>query len=142
MNHKIYLATSWKNEEYILILAKILRDNGFEVYCFAEKGQGQRAFAWAEITGSDDDGITCLRNHKSVNAFNSDKSALDWCDTCILVLPSGKDSHLEAGYVKGRGCRLFILGQFPRGDFTLTYLLADGLFRVENLNKLIEALKE
>jgi nucleoside 2-deoxyribosyltransferase len=36
-------------------------------------------------------------------AFASDKVALDRCDCGILVLPSGRSAHLEAGYLAGKG---------------------------------------
>lgn len=142
MKNKIYIASSWKNESEVLELAKIFRDSGLDVYCFAELGQGQHVFMWPDVVGPDDDGITCLANPHSIKAYGCDKPALDWCNTCVLVLPCGKDSHLEAGYIKGLGGRLFIIGTWPIGEFTQMYHLADDLFRASELKRLIEALKE
>lgn len=143
MKRKIYIASSWKNEEYVLILAKVFRDNGLEVYCFAELGQGQHVFMWPDVVGPNDDGITCLENPHSLRAYKCDKAALDSASTCVLVLPSGRDSHMEAGYIKGRGGQLFILGQFPKGEFSNMYHLADGLFKIgEHSNGLKKLLAE
>jgi hypothetical protein len=36
-------------------------------------------------------------------------SALDWCDTCVLVLPCGRSAHLELGYAIGQAKTTAIL---------------------------------
>lgn len=138
---KIYIASSWKNEMLVRALAELLREKGILVYCFAELGEGQHVFNWPDVVTPDDDGITCLSNSHAIRAYKCDKSGLDWSNTCILVLPSGRDSHMEAGYVKGRKGELYILGEFPKGEFSLMYKLADGLFRADEVMKLIEVLK-
>ena len=38
----------------------------------------------------------------------SDFRAMEWADTCVLVLPCGRSAHLEAGWFAGRGKRLII----------------------------------
>ena len=57
---KIYTATSWKNEKTVKMLAKMLRDWGHEVYCFAEEADNQAIFDWSDVTGPDHDGISAL----------------------------------------------------------------------------------
>ena len=140
---RIYLASSWKNDLYVIVLAKGLRKNGLEVYCFAELGQGQHVFQWANVTNPDDDGITALKTEDSIKAYRVDKWFLDWAQCCVLLNPCGRDAHLEAGYIKGKGGRLFIVGDFPKGEFSNMYHLADGLFRCndEGLRELIARLK-
>ena len=34
--------------------------------------------------------------------------ALEWADTCVLVLPCGRSAHTEAGWCKGRGKRTIV----------------------------------
>jgi len=139
---KIYTASSWKNEVFVVTFARMLRSWGHEVYCFAEHGECQVEFNWKDIIDPRDDGITALDYDVSKRAFAIDKKHLDWCDTCILINPAGRDSHLEAGYCKGQGKLLLIIGDFPAGEFQNMYHLADGLFRIESLgfNALREAL--
>lgn len=127
----IYTATSWKNEKFVLEFARTLRSWGHDVYCFAELGQGQNVFIWSEVITPDDDGITCLDTDDSRRAYYVDKKNLDWSECVILILPCGRDAHLEAGYGKGQGKLLFILGDWPKGEYSNMYHLADGLFRID-----------
>lgn len=129
---KIYTASSWKNEGLVKTLAKMLRSWGHEVYCFAEDGDGQVIFNWQDVITPDDDGITCLDTDMSRGAFAVDKKGMDWAECCILINPCGRDAHLEAGYMKGCGKKLFILGDWPKGEFSNMYHLADGHFRFES----------
>lgn len=134
---RLYIASSWKNEKYVIRLAEILRQCGIQVYCFAEMGDGQHHFKWPDVTHKKDDGITCLKKPDSIKAYDCDKYFLDWSNTCLLVNPCGRDAHIEAGYSKGKGNRLFILGEFPPGEFSNMYHIADGLFRLEEIQSLI-----
>ena len=141
---RIYSASSWKNEQAVKILAETLRKAGHEVYCFAEQGYGQHIFRWDNLPNYEGlDGITCLQTEDSRKAFNSDKWSLDWANCCVLFLPCGRDAHLEAGYIKGLGGKLFILGEFPKGEFSNMYHLADGLFYLtsEGVRQLLDALR-
>lgn len=127
---RIYLASSWKNEEHTKTLADLFRKWEHQVYCFAELDQGQHIFQWADVVTPQDDGITCLDTDDSRRAFANDQKYLDWADCCVLLNPSGRDAHLEAGYVKGKGGRLYILGTWPLGEYSNMYHLADDLFRI------------
>ena len=138
---RVYIASSWKNEQLVLELAKLLRSPGIEVYCYAEGGAGQHIFNWPDVVSMQEDGITCLRNWNSVKAYDIDFAGLNWANVCILVNPCGRDAHLEAGYMKGRGYYLYIIGDFPKGEFSNMYHLADGLFRWEQLGEMIETIR-
>lgn len=138
---RVYIASSWQNEEAVLSLAAFLRKCGHEVYCFAERSQRQHIFMWPDVVDPErDDGISALLSEDSKKAFAVDLNGLHWANCCVLLLPSGRDSHLEAGYVKGRGGLLYIVGQFPKGEYSNMYHLADGLFRLDDLDKLIKEL--
>jgi hypothetical protein len=127
---RIYTATSWKNERLVLELADLLRVWGHEVYCFAERGARQHVFMWPDVVGPEDDGITCLDNEYSRQAYEVDKKGLDWSDCVILLNPCGRDAHLEAGYAKkGGGKLLIILGNWPKGEYSNMYHLAGRLIR-------------
>lgn len=141
---KLYTASSWKNENLVKDVAEMLRAWGHEVYCFCEDGAGQHIFEWGNVITPDDDGITCLDTADSRLAFKIDKNGLDWAEGLILINPCGRDAHLEAGYMKGKGGKLFIMGTFPRGEFSNMYHFADGLIRIDDpfsLNYLREQLE-
>ena len=38
--------------------------------------------------------------------FAADLEALQWADTCVLVLPCGRSAHTEAGWMAGAGKRV------------------------------------
>ncbi len=135
---KVYIASSWKNERVCSTLADYFRLKGIETYCFCDHDVYR--FWWPDVTTSDDDAITGLQAAESIKVFETDKRGLDWADCCVLVVPSGRDSHLEAGYIKGKGGKLYIIGDFPTGEFSIMYHLADGLFRSSELEKLINFL--
>ena len=40
--------------------------------------------------------------------FANDMEALEWADTCVLVLPCGRTAHTEAGWCKGRGMKTIV----------------------------------
>ncbi len=153
---RIYLASSWKNYDHLLILQEMLESLGHEVDCFANGKNGRFSFNWAELIhnalGCKTRGEALERletldakdmwiNPTVIKAFESDRKMIEWADIIILVLPSGKSSHLEAGYAKGIGKRLYILGDFKKGEFETMYRFADGLFRDDyDIPELIKAL--
>jgi len=126
---KIYLASSWKNEHGVKAMAQLLRVNGHDVDAFCEEKAGRFMFHWSELgDASKIDAISMLESEQGKKAFAEDKKWLDWADCIILMLPSGRSAHLEAGYAVGQGKRLFIFGEFPKGEFDVMYGFADGLF--------------
>ena len=145
---KIYIASSWKLEKMLKVLAERLRQEGFEVDCFCDPKCGRYVFSFTEWGNSEEeimktyDAIKCLQDSKTQKAYKEDKKWLDWADTCLLVMPSNRSAHLEAGYIKGKGGKLYIYGEFPVGEWEVMYGMADGLFRTEEFDKLVEVLKQ
>jgi nucleoside 2-deoxyribosyltransferase len=154
-SRKIYLAGSWKNAETILRLQDLLISEGHKVDCFASTNTGRTSFNWAELTQAlgaktredaeiilkDMDAIDLLAFARVQKAFAEDKKWLDWCNIVILILPSGKSAHLEAGYAKGQGKEMIIFGDFIKGDRDVMYGFANGLFRECELDKMLEYLR-
>jgi len=151
---RIYLASSWRNAEAVLIIADCLKRHGFEVDCFCDQVGGRFGFNIAEYlqkVGQDVnevDAITAL-SHPAVErefklAFAEDKKWLDWCDCVIMLMPCGRSSHLEAGYAKGQEKLFYIywLTKLAKGEFDSMYQFADGMFRTDELYKLIRAIKD
>jgi hypothetical protein len=128
---KIYIASSWKNERAVGLLALTLRHAGHKVDCFTDTSTGRYVFHFSEIGPREElDAISFLDDPRSIRAFAEDRRWLDWCEAVVMLLPCGKSSHLEAGYAVGKGKKLFIIGDFPKGEFDVTYGFATALVRL------------
>jgi nucleoside 2-deoxyribosyltransferase len=104
---KVYVASSWRNE-YQQGVVKALREIGLDVYDFKNPGPGEKGFGWSQIdpewkTWTPQQFREALKHPISQRGFNNDEKALSECDACLLVLPSGKSAHLEAGWAAGKG---------------------------------------
>ena len=129
---KIYVASSWRNPIQQDIV-NALRGAGHEVYDFRNPAPGNSGFTWSEVNAdwlqwSPEQFIRDLySNHPAVErGFAFDKSALDWADACVLVLPCGRSAHLEAGYAAGRGKRTIFYLHPDKFEPELMYRLGDG----------------
>ena len=49
-----------------------------------------------------------LQHESSERQFRADLDALNWADTCLLVLPCGRSAHTEAGWMKGAGKKVMV----------------------------------
>ena len=49
-----------------------------------------------------------LEHPSSQRQFQSDIEALEWADTCVIVLPCGRSAHTEAGWMKGSGKKVIV----------------------------------
>lgn len=124
---KIYLATSWKNEEYYNVLS-CLRTYGHEVYDFRDEG-----FSWAEIDPYWQNWIdepkkylSALEHPRTKAAYERDFNALQQCDLCFLLLPAGVSAALEAGWAKGAGKQLVVcISSLEEKNIDLMLKMAD-----------------
>lgn len=128
---RIYLASSWRNELQPSMV-NMLRNQGHSVYDFRNPQPGNEGFKWSEIDPGWEDWEPAqfrkyLNTHPiASHGFRLDRAALDWCDTCIMLLPCGKSAHLELAYACGRGKRTIIC--MPKKDTPeLMYLFADHI---------------
>jgi len=130
---KIYLASSWKNEQIIVPLADMLREKGHEVDCFCDPSCGRFVFSFREIGNAEElNAINMLETKQAQKAFQEDKKWIEWCDMLIMVLPCGNSAHLEAGYAKGIGKEVLIVGSFPNGQWDVMYGFADRLMKFDD----------
>jgi hypothetical protein len=138
---KIYVASSWRNA-YQPAVVKALQAAGHEVYDFRHPGPGEVGFSWSDVdpnwqNWSVNQFIQGLQHAYARNAFNRDRRALEWCDLCLLVLPSGMSAHLEAGWCAGRGKRVLIYAPELR-EAELMY----GLLAPEERVPILQTLEE
>ncbi len=112
MKHHIYVASSWRNEYYPKVV-EALRKAGHDVYDFRNPPSGDEGFKWNSIDEgymewSPQEYREQLQHPKAVRQFHNDIVAMQGCDTCVLVLPSGRSAHTEAGWFAGSGKRVFV----------------------------------
>ena len=105
--HRIYLASSWKNERQPEVLAA-LRADGHEVYDFRNPAPGDNGFSWREIGVPSAWTAKVFANEVldhpiAARGFNYDMAALEACSVCVLLLPCGRSAHLELGQAVGAG---------------------------------------
>ena len=141
---KIYLASSWRNEQQPQAV-KMLRGAGYEVYDFRHPKPGDDGFSWGDIAAewlgwTPEEYIEGLKHPIAQAGFASDKAALDWCDTCVLLLPCGRSAHLEAGYAIGAGKQTLIVCSPVKFEPELMYLLAAKT--VAGIDDMLPALKK
>ena len=147
----IYIASSWKNQKEVIQLANTLEYSGgfvVDAFCRPSSPLNERyVFHWTELVQEESelqnyDAIDFLADPRTQRAFREDKKWLDWADTVIMYMPCGRSSHLEGGYAKGKGKRLYLYGNFPKGEFDVIYGFADGLFRIEEQAHLLLELRK
>lgn len=105
--HEIYVASSWRNT-YQEGIVKLLREKGHTVYDFKNPAPGNTGFDWVTIgplwqLWTPSEFRTGLSRPIAQESFNFDMTALESAEIVVLLLPSGRSSHLEAAYHKGRG---------------------------------------
>ena len=145
---KIYLASSWRNDRQPIVV-KALRHYGHQVYDFRNPTEGYanpnpeaRPFQWSEIDEkwerwSREQYINALSDPISGQGFASDYGAMRWATTGVLLLPSGRSAHIEAGYFIGAGKPLHILLEDDE-EPELMYLMATAIWL--DLDKLAKSL--
>jgi len=132
MGKRIYLASSWRNEEQPTAVGE-LRSVGHEVHDFRHPPFGPGGFSWGELdeewhSWDKDRYRTVLLSHPRVaQGFTQDLRAMMWADTCVLLLPCGRSAHLEAGWMTGAGkhTTMFLPGELEEPD--LMYLLLNEI---------------
>lgn len=138
---KIYVASSWRNAYHDGVVG-FLREKGHEVYDFRNPPHGGNGFRWTDIdpdcgSWSFKDYSKGLEHPKAERQFAADLEALEWADTCVLVLPCGRSAHTEAGWCKGHGKRTFVyIPEMQEPE--LMYKLFDGV--ADNLEELANML--
>jgi len=123
-----------------------LRSLGHEVYDFRNPAPSNNGFAWSLIARdwldwTPEKFAPLLKTHHVAReGFGLDKAALDWCDTCVLLLPCGRSAHLELGYAIGQGKDSFVFLRKEKFEPELMYLLAADV--VCTMDELVAALNQ
>lgn len=128
---KIYLASSWRNEYQPAVLAA-LRVAGHEVYDFRNPEDGNTGFKWAEVyydwqSWTKESFRNALDHPISQKGFKLDWEAMEWADTGVLLLPSGRSAHIEAGYFVGHPAKSLHILMMDDQEPELMYKMGDSL---------------
>ena len=127
---KVYVASSWRNDYQPEIVAQ-LRAAGHEAYDFKNPAENHVGFKWSDVSpegaGTMESYMDAINHPTSQEGFARDKAALDWSDTCVLVLPSGRSAHFEAGYCAGAGKHVVTWLHRDRFEPELMYLLGNDI---------------
>lgn len=140
---RIYVASSWRNPHQPAVVGA-LRGAGFEVYDFRNPEPGHNGFAWGDMDRrwqewEPKEYRDALSHPVAQKGFGLDFGAMEWADTGVLLLPSGRSAHIEAGYFNGAKKHLYILLLEPQ-EPELMYLMADGICL--SVDELVSALAE
>ena len=139
---KIYVASSWRNQYYSAVVDR-LREAGHEVYDFRNPPPGTGGFHWSDvdpnyIKWSVDQYREGMKSPKAKQQFSNDIQALEWADTCVLVLPCGRSAHTEAGWLAGKGKRTIVyIPEMQEAE--LMYMLFDLV--TDDLDEVVSFLK-
>lgn len=130
MAHRIYVASSWRNDRQPA-LVDTLRRVGHEVYDFRNPAPGERGFAWSAIdpawqAWSAEQQVDALDHPIARHGLSLDFGGMQWCSALVMLQPCGRSAALELGWAIGAGKRTAVLmmdGQEPE----LMIRLADML---------------
>jgi hypothetical protein len=124
----IYVASSWRNAEQPNVV-RTLRSYGHGVYDFRRPTDASSGFHWFGIDPAWEDWDideykAALKRPLAHTGFSQDSMALRRADLLVLVLPSGRSAHLEAGYHMGLGKAAAVLA-YGKVEPELMYLWFD-----------------
>lgn len=116
MKFDYFIASRYRNKAIVLSLTASLRKKGKKVYCFIESSTSIKNVGKIEDDAEEAikkfEAIPNWRNNKKVREiFDTDMEALKNSDNLILLLPSGKSAHIEAGVAYGMGKNCIVIGK-------------------------------
>jgi len=134
---KLYIASSWKCENYLKVLAAI-REAGHDAYDFRDPATGG-GFSWPWIDSGYKDWTfrqyrDALQHHVAKKAFLNDFNAMSNADACVVVQPCGVSAHVEGAWFAGARKPVFSVGMPREADLMLGVFLA--LYSLDELDKM------
>lgn len=138
---KVYVAGSFSNKENIRIIGQELRRYWIDTYVFCDEDTVTCKMSDELRTAYDMNTMTIksIYNTKLLSSIGLENlSALTECDALVLVLPSGRSAHLEAGWMIGRQRPVYIIGPLVYGEFDAMYVMANHVFFMHQMNEMIE----
>lgn len=136
---KLYVASSWSNPKQPWLVEK-LREKGFDVYDFRHPSGRADKNIWDVLEVNKEKVFTSVMVElmdmkEAEERFKEHLEAMQQADACVLYLPCGNSAHIEAGYMKGLGKKVYVFGEFEvQIKPELMYYTFDGFYNFyENL---------
>ncbi len=128
---KIYISSSWKNREKVRLTSLVLRNNGHEVYDFTDTSCRKSPEIPPERFPEEFDPAVhvyseYIQREEWRAAVMENKSAIEWADLIILMLPCGNDSHADWAYGVGFGKKTIVVGHPRKGDRSPVHMWANA----------------
>ena len=142
---KIYVASSWRNEERQQATVKALREAGHDVYDFRNPAPGDTGFGWRQCATPEQlkdprafrDEV--LTHPIALAGFAKDMDALREADATVLVLPCGRSAHLDARLGRSGALQMtIVLLDDPMSEPELMYLACNRM--CVTIEEVVEAL--
>lgn len=148
---RIYVSSSWQNTRQPVLVDE-LRHRGHQVYDFRHPFGRDDRNVWESVSDRLGYGLNYLSGQLECAEFRNmlvdieakarfieHFKAMRDADTCILLLPCGRSSHAEAGYMNGLGKRVFVYDTSVDAVPELMYLMFDDyIYDFEALLKAVD----
>ncbi len=129
---KIYLIGSLRNPK-IPHLGNLLRDTGFEVFDDWFAGGYEADDKWREYEqGRDHTFPEALHGYMAQHIFEFDYHHLITSDIGVLLMPTGKSGHIEAGFLVGKGKPVYALVPNDPDRYDVMYAFFTSVFSTED----------
>lgn len=140
----VYVASSWRNPFYENVVNALEAEN-YAVWNWRNPPTGDPGFSWQHADPNYNGGVVNMEVYKRLLAtpqanrgFRNDKLGMRFADFGVLLLPSGRSAHNEAGYMCGKGKPVHVLRMIPE-EPDLMYKLFASIS--ETIPELIASMK-
>ena len=143
---RMYVSSSWNTQAHNQVVDALV-SLGHEVYNYRkpplENDVEVKPFGWPDVDRNFQKWTPTLYrsnldNKLVVEGFNRNLAAMKWAEACVLLLPSNRNAHLEAGYFLGAGKKLHVLvTQYEEPE--LMHKMATNVF--VSINEMVSKLK-
>lgn len=142
---RIYVSSSWRNETEQQKLVNTLRQHGHKVYDFTRPKGVLEKSVWDVLNINADacdyeEYLNAINNDDVIKRFTSHRDAMLCADTCVMLLPCGRSSHVEAGFMAGMNKRVIVYNPQKVWVPELMYSLFD--YGTSDMDDLLEAIAE
>lgn len=131
---KVYVASSFNNFNLVRQIGVLLRERGIDTYVFCDETAPAYKYS-REIRASSLKNswnfISALQVPHTQQIYIHNVNELLTSDLVLLVLPCGKSSHIEAGFIKGQGKYVVVIGDTVAGDWDAMYHMFDRFFSAD-----------
>lgn len=116
MSHKIYIASSWRNQHAVEMLTALLRERDYEVLSFVENNHGENPNSSVNEQKFEKPipfDLWC-ESLNGLQSFKYDTDGAAFSDAVIYIGPSGTDAWAEVGVAFAHSVPIF--GLWSKGE--------------------------